>query len=179
MRVLKLDIGMALVVAGLCAATPTIGLAPARESRETHGSLVGESEELRARALRGAERMRSLEMVLADERKRLAGIGEVSALRIPLNQRIARLNTLAEDHGLEVVRLSPRREVGGGSDGAAVGLDFSLMGEFGAMVRMLEAIETRELSLWAASFEIARRADRAGWVTLSGDLAWHADSAGD
>lgn len=179
MKFLKSDF-VALAVAGaIVTVTPTVGLGPARQSRLDAAALQAQASELREDLHKAIAAAQSVRQSIEHEKTLLAAMTNESVERIPLNRRIAMVNSVAEQCGLEVTRLSPKREQSNNGQEPIRGLDLSAMGVFPGVVRLLEALETPELSLWAQSFEIIARQDRPGWVTISTDIAWHADSAGD
>jgi hypothetical protein len=179
MSFMKSDMVAVLLVGGALAVTPTIGLAPARQTRLDAAALRAEAESLRKELEETQSATARVRGAIEHERQILAALSSESVGRIPLNRRIAMVNGVAERCGLEVTRLSPRREQDRNGAEPVRGLAFSAMGSFGGVVRLLEELETPELALWAQSFEIVARQDRQGWVTITTDISWHADSAGD
>lgn len=179
MRFMKVDAVAAVALLGTSALMPTLGLAPARQSRVDAATLSAEAQQLHEQLLQATETTQSIRGAIEREQRVLAELSYQGVERIQLNRRIAMVNAVAERCGLEVIRLSPRRELTRDGQGPARGLDLAAMGDFPGVVQLLEEIESPELALWAESFEIRARTDRPGWVTVSTDLAWHADSAGD
>jgi len=179
MRFMKIDAIAVLALVGTSALMPTIGLAPARQSRVDAAELLAEEQMLHQQLVKATESAQTVRTEIERERRIITDLSHQGVERIPLNRRIAKVNAVAERCGLEVIRLSPRRAMTRDGQGPVRGLDLSAMGEFPGVVQLLEAIESPDLALWAESFEIRARTDRPGWVTVSTDLAWHADSAGD